>query len=111
MVYKIITLCGSAKFRDKVPEIFKELTKQKYIVITPYFFGPNEQDELEPILEDLEYMHFQRIDMADACFVVNPDGYIGKSTLIEIKWAYAHGKKVFYLSEYPDMIIPEEAWN
>ena len=47
--------------------------------------------------EMLDDMHKRKIDMADAIFVVNVDGYIGESTKSEIEYAKEHGKEVFYL--------------
>ena len=44
-------------------------------------------------------LHFQRIAMSDAIFVVNVDGYIGKSTQNEIEYAKSLGKEILYLEE------------
>ena len=47
----------------------------------------------------LDDMHKRKIDMADEIFVINPGGYIGKSTRSEIDYALSHGKTVKYLCE------------
>ena len=51
--------------------------------------------------EMLDDMHKRKIDMSDSIFVINPGGYIGESTKLEIINAIEHGKKVDYI-ESPD---------
>ena len=99
--YKIITLCGSTRFRDTFLWIQKELTLAGYIVISVGCFGhyenENEQKRIEEKKTMLDDMHKCKIDMADAIFVINQDNYIGKSTASEIKYAREHHKEVYYL--------------
>lgn len=45
----------------------------------------------------LDDMHKAKIDLADEIFVINKNGYIGKSTESEIKYALKQGKPVHYL--------------
>ena len=42
-------------------------------------------------------MHMKRIDMSDAIYVINKDGYIGKATLEEIEYAKSNNKEILYL--------------
>ena len=70
--YKVITLCGSTRFKDQFIEAQKRLTLEGCIVI-------------------IDDMHLRKIDMADEIFVINVGGYIGESTRRET------GKKVNYL--------------
>lgn len=51
-------------------------------------------------------MHLAKIDLADEIFIINVDGYIGKSTAREITYAKACGKKVRSL-----VPIPEDAYS
>ncbi len=97
--YRVITLCGSTRFKDKFIEAQKNLTLQGNIVITVGLFGhagDNEalNDEVKAMLDDI---HKRKIDMSDEIFVINVGGYIGKSTRSEIEYAIAHGKEVKYL--------------
>lgn len=97
--YKIITLCGSTKFKDEFLKIQKELTLAGNIVISVGLFGHSGDTEVwtEGMKEMLDDMHKKKIDMADEIFVINVDGYIGNSTKSEIEYAEAHNKKVNYL--------------
>lgn len=39
MEYKVITLCGSTKFKNEFLQAQKELTLKGYIVLSPFIFG------------------------------------------------------------------------
>ena len=102
--YPVITLCGSTRFRKAFEEANKQLTLAGYIVISVGLYGHAGDEEvwegmdegtLTRTKEMLDEMHKRKIDMADAIFVINQDGYIGSSTASEIAYAYRHGKKIF----------------
>ena len=97
--YKVITLCGSTRFRDAFLEVQKQLTLEGNIVISVGLFGHSGDDEVwisgtKVMLDD---MHKRKIDMADEIYVINVGGYIGESTRSEIEYAEATGKLVRYL--------------
>lgn len=102
--YKVVTLCGSTRFKDDFMRVQKELTLQGYIVISVGLFGHSGDNEVwsECTKEMLDDMHKRKIDMADEIYVINKGGYIGNSTRSEIKYAKRHNKKVNYLEEYKD---------
>ena len=97
--YKIITLCGSTRFKEAFMEAQKRLTLEGNIVISVGLFGHSGDDEvwIEGTKEMLDDMHKRKIDLADEIFVINPGGYIGSSTRSEIDYAKANGKKVVYM--------------
>jgi len=97
--YKVITLCGSTRFKDEFMETQKRLTLEGNIVISVGLFGHSGDQEVwkEGVKEMLDNMHKRKIDMADAIFVINVGGYIGESTHSEIEYAKANGKEVYYL--------------
>jgi hypothetical protein len=45
----------------------------------------------------LDVTHRKKIDLSDAIYVINVNGYIGDSTFNEIKYAKSKGKEVIYL--------------
>lgn len=102
--FKIITLCGSTRFKDAFIEAQKNLTLAGNIVITVGLFGHSGDEEVwKPgVKEMLDDMHLRKIDLADEIFVVNVDGYIGESTKREIAYAKSAGKKVNYLIPVAD---------
>lgn len=104
--YKVITLCGSTKFKNEFLKVQKDLTLSGNIVISVGLFGHSGDSEvwedmdegtLTKTKEMLDDMHKRKIDMADEIFVINVGGYIGESTKSEIEYANSHGKKVNYL--------------
>lgn len=97
--YKVITLCGSTKFKEQFLEVQKQLTLKGYIVISVGLFGHSGDNEVwKPgTKEMLDDMHKRKIDMADEIFVINVNRYIGESTKSEIAYAEETGKKVNYL--------------
>ena len=106
--YKIVTLCGSTRFKNEFMEVQKRLTLEGNIVISVGLFGHSEDTEvwenmdegtLTKTKEMLDDMHKRKIDMADEIFVINVGGYIGDSTRSEIDYAIEHGKMVRYLED------------
>ena len=104
----IITLCGSTRF----PQAF-ELANMHYsalghVVIGLAMYGHTDHPvgakfmtadgaANNSIKERLDENHKRKIDLADAICVVDVCGYMGSSTLKEIEYAQAQGKRVFYL--------------
>lgn len=99
--YKVITLCGSIKFKDDFLREQKRLTLEGNIVISVGLFGHSGDDEVwtENTKEMLDDMYKRKIDMADEIFVINKNGYIGTSTKSEIEYATKTGKKVNFMEK------------
>lgn len=107
--YKIVTLCGSTRFKEQFLETQKRLTLEDCIVISVGLFGHSGDDDVwKPgVKEMLDDMHLRKIDLADEIFVIrsnlfacqskNVGGYIGESTRREIAYAEKSGKKINYL--------------
>ena len=106
--YRVITLCGSTRYKDAFMEAQKQLTLAGNIVISVGLFGHSGDSEVWENMDEgtltqtkimLDDMHKRKIDMADGIFVINPGGYIGESTRCEIAYAVEHGKTVEYLEK------------
>ncbi len=106
--YKVITLCGSTRFKEQFMEAQKRLTLEGNIVISVGLFGHAGDQEvwdgmdegtLSKTKEMLDDMHKRKIDMADEIYVINVGGYIGDSTRSEIQYAEEHGKTVRYFQD------------
>ena len=104
--YKVVTLCGSTRFKDEFMKAQKMLTLKEYIVISVGLFGHSGDKEVWENMDEntitqtkimLDDMHKRKIDMADEIFVINVGGYIGDSTKSEIEYAKQYGKVVNYL--------------
>lgn len=106
--YKVVTLCGSTRFKEQFMEAQKRLTLEGNIVISVGLFGHAGDQEvwdgmdegtLSKTKEMLDDMHKRKIDMADEIYVINVGGYIGDSTRSEIQYAEEHGKPVWYYED------------
>lgn len=104
--YKVITLCGSARFKEEFYKIQKELTLKGNIVLSLGLFSKSgdsdvfenlDEKNISELKEMLSDIHKRKIDMADEIFVINVNGYIGDSTREEIEYATQMGKRVNYL--------------
>lgn len=104
--YKIVTLCGSTKFKKEFLEIQKKLTLLGYIVISVGLFGHSGDNEVWENMDEgtltktksmLDDMHKRKIDLSEMIYVINVGGYIGESTRSEIEYAKSTGKEVHYL--------------
>jgi hypothetical protein len=102
--YKVITLCGSTRFKDEFLQVQKQLTLEGNIVISVGLFGHADSDFGEVITPEikgmLDDMHKRKIDMSDEIYVINKNQYIGESTKSEIEYAIKTGKKVNYLENH-----------
>lgn len=93
-----ICLCGSTRFKDKFFEVARDLTLKGCIVTMPLVFIHSDDEDINEIQKEyLDEVHKAKIADADLIYVINVDGYIGKSTRSEINFAAELGKKIEYL--------------
>ncbi len=100
---KVITVCGSLKFKEEIIKEALNLELQGNVVITP-IFPINDTDKDNFTKEEFEIlgrMHKEKIKLSDAIYVVNVNGYIGSSTKNEIEYAKSLNKEILY---YTDLI-------
>lgn len=96
METKVITICGSMRYSKEMMKISEELELKKgYAVIQcVYNVDGLKYEGIDASI--LDKIHRKRIDISDAIYVVNIDGYIGNSTKKEIEYALNSGKEVIY---------------
>lgn len=97
---KIITLCGSYKFKSEMTKVAEELTLKGNSVLTPIDLTRSGQKAYTAEeISTLKAMHKEKIRLSDAIFVINVDGYIGDSTSSEIEYARALGKEILFCNK------------
>lgn len=96
---KIITLCGSTRFKDQFIETQKKLTLEGNVVLSLCIFSHSEIGVIlsEDTIKMLSDIQNCQIDMCDELFVINVGRYIGDSTREEIEYAVKSGKIIKYL--------------
>ncbi len=99
---KIITVCGSYKFKKEMIEITEEMTLKGNCMLTPNELAKSNKEDYTP--EEalmIDKMHKEKIRLSDAILVVNVNNYIGNSTKSEIEFAKSLNKEIIY---YTDLI-------
>ena len=97
---KIITLCGSTKFKKEFEEINKKLTLEGNVVLSLGVFSHTDGEQLsDEQIKMLKDIHKQKIAMSDEIFVINKNSYIGNGLKEEIEYAKQLNKGISYLEE------------
>lgn len=98
---KVITICGSMKFKDEMMRISEKIELEGNCILTPIFpVGVNKKAYTKAEEMILDEAHKERIKLSDAIYVVNVGNYIGSSTGSEIKFAESLGKEVIYYENF-----------
>lgn len=94
---KVITVCGSLKFKDEMMKIAEEMELKGNCVLTViYPTNPDKDAYSEEEVKVLDEMHKEKIKLSDSILVVDVNGYIGSSTKSEIEYAQKLGKEIIY---------------
>ena len=112
----IITICGSSKYVDIMAVLGWFLEKDESAIVhnlhrLPWWYETDCSDDIvehEGVAEQMASLHFKKIELSDAIFVVDWNNYIGESTRNEIQHATECKKTIRYLScepEYQDRIL------
>jgi hypothetical protein len=94
---KVVTLCGSVRFWNKIQEMSERLELENEYVVIGIIPHIMDRDLTEYEKDLLGELHRIKIDLSDSIFVVNVDGYIGESVKKEIEYAKERGKEIIYL--------------
>lgn len=103
----IVTACGSAKYKPLIHEICNKLSGNGLIVLTPPLhdmsFTRNIPDDGALLAwKGATHAHFQRIAKSSLCLMVNPGGYLGVSSTLELGYAVALSKYIVALQHDPE---------
>ena len=101
-----VVICGSGKLREEIFLAGRLLTDAGLQVMVPPLHRieelvagrPAECRELA--WKGATFAHFNRIDKSDVVFIVNPNGYIGPSTTLEL--GYAVARHAYIVAMMPD---------
>lgn len=101
-----VCLCGSYRFLSEMNSVAAKLSASGVTCLWP-------KDDVLPdpkvMASDdarsalLDYLN--DLDGADALYVFNKDGYLGRSMLVDIGYAYAKGKPVFAMEAIEDEFL------
>lgn len=98
---KIITLCGSLKFKKEMMIVAEKMALEGNCIISPVYPVLENCKRTDQQLKKLKESHLKKIELSDAILVVNVNNYIGDSTKLEIEYAKKLKKEIIY---YTDLI-------
>ena len=99
---KVITVCGSYKFKKEMNEITEKMALKGNCMLTPIeLTKPNKEAYTKEEALMIDKMHKEKIKLSNTILVVNVGGYIGNSTKSEIQYAKSLNKEVLY---YTDLV-------
>ncbi len=93
---KVVTICGSMKFANEMQDIARELEAKNSWCVIQCVYNIDKTKITKEEMENIINVHWKKIDISDAIYVVNIGGYLGKSTINEIKYAISKGKEIIY---------------
>jgi hypothetical protein len=93
----IITICGSLKFIEEMKLCAEKLEFEGHCVLSVIYPTKNKEGYTPEEIHFLQMAHLKRIDISDAIFVVNKNGYIGEAVRTEIEYAKSKNKEIIYL--------------
>ena len=94
---KVVTICGSMRFAKEMQKIAWDLELNNKWATIQCVYGGLESDNTSEDWEALEVCYLKKIDISDAIYVVNINGYVGNHTRQEIEYAKSKNKEIFSL--------------
>ncbi len=111
MKTKLLTICGSSRFVDIMAVCAWLIERDEHAItiglhLLPVWYPeiadiPDHLAEHEGVADEMDELHFRKIDISDEIFVVNKNDYIGDSTRKEIEYAQANRKNIRWYSHDP----------
>ena len=93
---KVVTICGSMKFATEMQKIATDLEKKYGWAVIQCCYGIDQTKITKQEIENVVNAHWKKIDISDAIYVVNINGYIGNATIGEIEYAKKHNKEIIF---------------
>ena len=97
---KIVTICGSMKFENEMKKIAFDLETKHNMCVLQCVYNEEKSELRKKEIAALNSSHFKKIELSDAIYVVNLNGYIGEQVKKEIDFAQTHGKEVIFHTNF-----------
>lgn len=97
---KTVTICGSMRFRKEMQSIAFWLETKHNMNVLQCVFNVDDLDITSTERVSLENAHYKRIELSDAIYVVDIQGYIGNQVSKEIEFAKNKGKEIIFHSKF-----------
>ena len=97
---KTVTICGSMKFEKEMMEVSFMLEIKHHFNVLQCVYNTKNKSISDRERKSLEDAHLKKIEISDAIYVLDINGYIGKQVTKEIEYAKSLGKEIIYNSEF-----------
>ncbi|AIN93401.1 hypothetical protein [Treponema putidum] len=97
---EVVTICGSMRFANEMKKIALLLEKTHHMSVLQCVYNEEEIKLSDEEIKKLNEAHYRKIQISDAIYVVNLNGYIGEQVKREIAFAEKIGKKVIFHSNF-----------
>ena len=94
---KTITICGSLKYIKEMKINSEKLALEGNCVLSVIYPTKNKECYTSEEINILGKEHYKKIDLSDAIFVINKNGYIGETVREEIEYTKDKNKEIIYL--------------
>jgi len=115
---KCVYLIGSFRFYREMLEVKEKLESSEvkcFVPVPSKWRDPNDPSKFlanlppgEELIKDAyeaTLSCFKKIDECDIIYVINKGGYVGKSTLLDIGYAFAKNKPIYALEPIDDLAV------
>ena len=97
---KTVTICGNMKFAKEMQRIAFLLETRQNMNVLQCVYNIDNLDVTSTEQASLANSHYRKIELSDAIYVVDIQGYIGNQTSKEIEFEKSNGKEVILHSVY-----------
>ncbi len=97
---KTVTICGSMKYEKEMQRIAFLLETKEHLNVLQCVYNIDKLEISAAEREFLEDAHFRKIELSDAVYVVDLQGYIGNQVAKEIEFAKHKGKEIILHSQH-----------
>ena len=97
---RTVTICGSMKFETEMQRIAFLLETKHNMNFLQCVYNVDDLDITPMEQITLENAHYRKIELSDAIYVVDIQGYIGNQVSKEIAFAKSKGKEIIFHSAY-----------
>ena len=97
---KTVTICASMRFEKEMQKIAFLLETRYNLNVLQCIYNIDKLDISEKDIVALENAHFRKIELSEAIYVVDIQGYIGNQVVKEIEFAKSLGKEIILHSKY-----------
>ena len=100
---KIVAICGSMKFENEMKKIAFVLETKYDMCVLQCVYNEDKLELCENDIVALNSAHYKKIEISDAIYVVNINGYIGEQVKKEIELAERLGKEVIFHTQWTEI--------